>query len=59
VVTISASSSVIELGADNAEANKGVYNLLGVKVLDNASEADLSRLPAGVYIVNGQKRVVR
>lgn len=34
----------------------GVYNLNGVKVLDNAAE--LNTLPKGIYIVNG-KKVVR
>ena len=34
----------------------GVYNLNGVKVLDNAQ--DLTALPKGIYIVNG-KKVVR
>lgn len=40
-----------------ATANiSGVYNLNGVKVLDNAK--DLNTLPKGIYIVNG-KKVVR
>lgn len=34
-------------------ARPGVYNLMGVKVGNSA--ADLDRLPAGVYIVNGWK----
>ena len=34
-------------------ARRGVYNVMGVKVGD--TEADLDRLPAGIYIVNGWK----
>ena len=34
-------------------ARRGVYNIMGVKV--GESEADLDRLPAGIYIVNGWK----
>ncbi len=32
---------------------------MGVKVLDNASAADLELLPTGIYVVNGQKMVIR
>lgn len=34
-------------------ANSAVYNMQGVKVLDNANE--LNSLPKGIYIVNGKK----
>ncbi|MDE5810995.1 MAG: hypothetical protein K2H61_01655 [Muribaculaceae bacterium] len=39
------------------EVNGAVYNLQGIKVLENASDA--SRLPAGLYIVNGKKVVLK
>ncbi len=35
----------------------GIYNTLGVKVADDASALD--RLPAGIYIVDGKKTIVR
>lgn len=31
---------------------KGIFSIDGVKVADSA--ADLDKLPAGVYIINGQ-----
>lgn len=58
-VTISTSSSILDLDADMESDNNAVYNLMGVKLLDNASAADLKRLPAGVYVVNGEKKVIR
>ena len=45
---------VTDLDGQRVEgARRGVYNIMGVKVGD--SEADLDRLPAGIYIVNGWK----
>lgn len=38
-------------------AAEGIYNIMGVKV--GSSAADLDRLPAGVYIVDGEKTVKR
>lgn len=58
-VTISPSSSILDLDVEKASDNNTVYNTLGVKVLENASASDLKRLPAGIYVINGQKRVVR
>ena len=43
-------------------ANDGkvsVYNLQGVKMLDNADAASVNSLPAGLYIINGKKVVIR
>ena len=56
-VQVSASSGVDAIGADDVKAP--VYNLQGIRVLDNASAADLRALPAGLYIFNGAKIVVR
>lgn len=54
------STSLIETVDACGEAGLGaVYNLQGIKVLDNASADDLNKLPAGIYIVNGGKKVVR
>lgn len=39
------------------EVNGAVFNLQGIKVLENASDA--SRLPAGLYIINGKKVVLK
>lgn len=38
-------------------AAEGIYNIMGVKV--GSSAADIDRLPAGVYIVDGEKTVKR
>lgn len=35
------------------------YTIAGVRVLDGADAADLKSLPAGLYIVNGKKMVVK
>ncbi len=58
-VTVTTPSGIINLGADKAAGEGAVYNLMGVKVLDNATASDLKKLPAGIYIVNGEKKVVR
>lgn len=58
-VTISTSSSITGIDAGRSTDNNAVYNLMGVKVLDNASAADLELLPTGIYVVNGQKMVIR
>lgn len=36
-----------------------VYNVVGIRVLSGASEADIKTLPAGLYIFNGRKFVVK
>lgn len=46
----------------NPEALEGVYNvfnLQGIKVLNTKQKADLSNLTPGVYIINGQKAVIK
>ena len=47
--------TVVEMPTpDNAQPSvRGIYNMTGTKVAADADE--LSKLPAGVYIVNGQK----
>lgn len=47
---------VRDLDADNAPApmRKGVWTLSGMKVSDGT---DVTRLPKGIYIVNGKKRI--
>lgn len=36
-----------------------VYNLQGIRVLNSASTAELRSLPAGIYIANGRKFIIR
>ena len=46
------------VGVEGIEADNGKYtvtNLAGIVVLRNANAAALSKLPAGLYIVNGKK----
>lgn len=53
-VSISATTSIVSL---DTEKNGGaVYNLQGIKVLDDAS--GLNSLPSGIYIVGGKKQAV-
>lgn len=56
-VNISASSGVENISTDALQNSGAVYNLQGIKVLDDCT--DLKHLPAGIYIVNGKKYVVR
>lgn len=50
-------TAVDEIVADDAEVD--VYNVNGVLILKGAGKDDISKLPAGVYIIGGQKKVVR
>ena len=51
----------VENVAADAVAADGftVYNLQGVPVLRSGSADQLRSLPAGLYIVNGRKQVIR
>lgn len=42
----------------NVEGLK-VFNIQGNLVKDNATQADVNALPAGLYIVNGKKILVK
>lgn len=47
-------------GFDSAsEPKHDVYNLQGVKLMTKATKKDLKRLPAGIYIINGKKVVIK
>lgn len=48
------SSGIEDIETDGHTA-RGVYNIMGIKIADDAS--GLNRLPRGVYIVNGEKIV--
>ena len=49
----------IESIAGNEATDNNVYNLQGILVIKNASAEQINALPAGLYIVNGKKVVVR
>ena len=53
-VTVKPSSGVQNI-VDNASAAADVFNLHGVQVLRNATEAEINALPAGIYIVRQGK----
>lgn len=42
-----------------AEDGYTVYNLQGICVMKTADADDLNRLPAGLYIINGRKHIVK
>ena len=45
----------ITIDTDN---RNDVYNLQGICIRRNATQADIDALPAGIYIVNGRKLIV-
>lgn len=57
-VTISSASGISDVAADRTEP-AAVYNLQGMKVLDAENAGAIKSLPAGIYITNGKKVVVR
>ena len=52
-------SGIETIGADSAATDRDVYNLQGIKVLDNATPAQVKALPSGLYIQGGKKIVVK
>ncbi|MDE5607406.1 MAG: hypothetical protein K2I64_00530 [Muribaculaceae bacterium] len=46
-----------EIAADESEVD--VYNVNGILLIKGATRDEISKLPAGVYIVGGQKKIVR
>ena len=59
-VTIKGKQSGIDtIGAESAAADNDVYNLQGIKILDNATPAQVKALPAGLYIQGGKKIIVK
>ena len=57
-VTLADKSSGVEnvVMTTEADANAAVYTLMGVRV---GTRADLNTLPAGIYVLNGQKVIVK
>lgn len=56
---IDATSGVDNVAAKAATEGFTVYNLQGILVKRCASAAELSDLPAGLYIINGKKQLLR
>lgn len=56
--TIGAPTGINGIAADQV-ANLRVYNLQGACVLRNADAAAVKALPAGIYVINGVKTVIR
>lgn len=57
VTTNKPMSGITEVTA--SESDVTVYSLSGVRLLNNVSASQLYKLPAGIYIVNGKKIVVK
>ncbi|MCM1293772.1 MAG: dockerin type I domain-containing protein, partial [Bacteroides sp.] len=55
VALLDNNSSIIESVEATVRAARGIYNILGIKIADDASALD--HLPRGVYIVDGEKIV--
>lgn len=55
---IDGTDAVEAVVADGNEA-LNVYNLQGIQILKNAGEDALDSLPSGLYIVNGEKRLIK
>lgn len=55
----STSGIVSNQGSARSNHVKNVYNLQGILILSDATELEISELPVGLYIIDGQKRYVR
>lgn len=49
----------VELGGPAAKASRDIYTIDGALVRRNASDSDVARLTKGIYIMGGEKIVVR
>lgn len=52
-------SSAIDSVDSDADGRFTVYNASGIRVLVTSDPAEINALPAGLYIVNGKKHIVR
>lgn len=50
--------SAIEEVTTDSNDDHDIYNLQGICIRRNATQADIDALPAGIYIVNGRKVIV-
>ncbi len=55
----SVATGVEAISANSADDAVTVYNLQGNCLLRNADKSALSTLPAGLYIVNGRKSLLK
>ncbi|MCH5329088.1 MAG: Ig-like domain-containing protein [Coprobacter sp.] len=59
-VTVSAQPSAIHsIPSDPENGTYNVYNLEGIHLMTTKEKSDLYKLPAGIYIVNGKKAIVK
>ncbi|MDE5555329.1 MAG: hypothetical protein K2J10_09140, partial [Muribaculaceae bacterium] len=58
-VKVSKATSGIENIICGENGTADVYNLQGIRVARQAKAADVNALPAGIYVVNGQKVIVK
>lgn len=58
-VCIAKPTAINDIRAGETTAGSDVYNMQGVKVIGNANSDAISSLPAGIYLINGKKVVVR
>lgn len=58
-IVISKSSGVEGVSIENIAKDNNVYNMQGILVIKNATANDLTSLPAGLYIINGKKIVIK
>lgn len=59
-VTVHANAGSGVIGIDNnLSSTYDVFNLAGIRVATNATDADINHLPKGIYIANGKKFVVK
>ena len=49
-------TGILSTAADEAQTIQGIYTLTGVKVADGS---DVDALPAGIYIINGKKALIK
>ena len=49
-------TGILSTVADEAQTIQGIYTLTGVKVADGS---DVDALPAGIYIINGKKALIK
>lgn len=58
-VTVVKDSSGVENVAVSETADRNVYNLQGICIVKDATDEQIKNLPAGLYIVNGEKIAVK
>lgn len=57
-ITIDKTNAIEDITVNNVE-NGNVYNIQGILVVKNATAEQISNLPAGLYIINGKKVVLK